>query len=139
MMDNRISELKYKFYMTHRKHELSLTISLSDIDDDPDEFILSGSHPNPASLSASKDRVLLTRAKLSPVAREVFDVLIYGDERLNEQLRISHIRAKAVYKDFKVKIRPFHVADALMISEREVLNAYDEIRSAYREVNNDNK
>lgn len=133
MMDNRISELKYKFYVTHRKYERSLTIALPDAEDDLDEYIGSN-QSNPASLSASRERVQQTRQQLSSTAKQVFDMLIFGDERLNQQLNISNIRAKSVYKDYKVKIRPFHIADALMISESEVVAAYDEIRQAYKSV-----
>jgi hypothetical protein len=134
MMDNRISELKYRYYITHRKHENSLTVALADAEDDPDEFLLSDQQYNPASISTSLERVRQTRGSLSNTAQKVFDVLIFGDERLNQQLRVSTMRARFVYKDFKVIIRPHHVADALLISEKEVLSAYDEIRSAYAKV-----
>ena len=134
MMDNRISELKYRYYITHRKHENSLTVALTDAEDDPDEFLLSDQQYNPASMSTSLERVRQTRGSLSNTAQRVFDILIFGDERLNQQLRVSTMRARSVYKDFKVIIRPHHVADALMISEKEVLSAYDEIRSAYAKV-----
>jgi hypothetical protein len=133
MMDNRISELKYKFYVTHRKFERSLTIAISDAENNPDEYIGSD-HTNPASVSASKERVRRTRDQLSPTAKEVFDMLIFGDDRLNMQLNVSNMRAKSVYKDFKVKVRPFHIANALRISEAEVVDAYDEIREAYKTV-----
>lgn len=133
MMDNRIAELKYRFYVTHRKFEKSLTVAISDVEDDPDEYIVTN-QPNPAHLSASRERVRQTREQLSPVAKQVFDMLIYGDERLNRQLNVSNLRAKSVYKDYKVKVRPFHVADALNISEADVVDAYDEIRRAYRNV-----
>lgn len=131
MMDNRISELKYRYYKTHRKDELSLTMSW----DEHDEWLRTvGDGVDIDDIVSSKHRVKATRAKLSDTAKRVFDALIFGNKRLNDLLKLSNMRAKAVYKNHKMRVRPYHVADALMLSETDVVDSYKEIRVAYQEV-----
>jgi len=130
MMDNRISELRYKYYCTHRKIGLSLTVST----DDGDEWIeCADDGIDTDEIAASRHRVQFTREKLSPIAKRVFDALIYGSERLSKQLKLSNVRANSVYKNHKVRVRPHHVADALLISEDQVVESYNEIRESYQE------
>lgn len=131
MMDNRISELKYRYYKTHRKDELSLTVSLSDGDEWLNEI---EGDESVDDIISSKHRVQETRTKLSDIAKEVFDALIFGNKRLSDMLKLSNMRGKAVYKNHKMRIKPYHVADALMISEAQVVKSYKEIRDAYQEV-----
>ncbi len=135
MMDNRISELKYRFYKTHRKVELEANEFWSWDDCSEWENSVEGS-PDAEDIAESKHRVKATREKLSPIARRVFDALIYGDDRLNQQLQISNMRASTIYKNHKVSVRPHHVADALLISEKQVTQSYDEIREVYQDVCN---
>jgi len=135
MMDNRISELKYRFYKTHRKVELEEDkIEFWDWEDREkwDEII--DGRPNAEDIATSKQRVKDTRDKLSPISKSVFDALIFGNDRLNVELRLSNKRANSVYKNHKVRVRPHHVADALLISEKQVIKSYNEIREVYQEV-----
>ncbi len=133
MMDNRISELKYRFYKTHRKVELEDNEFWSWDDCSEWENSVEGS-PDAEDIALSKQRVKDTRDKLSPISKSVFDALIFGNKRLNVELKLSNKRANSVYKNHKVRIRPHHVADALLISEKQVIKSYNEIREVYQEV-----
>jgi hypothetical protein len=129
MMDNRISELRYRFYKTHRV-AAKLTIS---IDVHISAKISSGS---PEALKDSFERVTATRDLLSNKSQQVFDAVIYGNDMLSTLVWLSGVRASAVGIGGTVKMRPWHVADAINLSEREVRLAYREIKHAYREVIN---
>jgi DNA-directed RNA polymerase specialized sigma24 family protein len=132
MMDNRISELKYKYYKTHRKYELEKVVLSWD---ECSEWENSTGHGSDTeNITESKRRVQDTRNGLSPVSKEVFDALVFGNDRLNNQLKLSNMRANTVYKNHKVRVRPHHVADALLISEKQVIDSYNEIREVYQEV-----
>jgi len=133
MMDNRISELKYRFYKTHRKVELENNEFWSWDDCSEWENSVEGK-PDAEDIADSKRRVQATREKLSPIAKRVFDALIFGNKRLNVELKLSNKRANSVYKNHKVRVRPHHVADALLISEKQVIKSYNEIREVYQEV-----
>ena len=133
MMDNRISELKYRFYKTHRKVELEANEFWSWDDCSEWENSVEGS-PDAEDIALSKQRVKDTRDKLSPISKSVFDALIFGNKRLNVELKLSNKRANSVYKNHKVRVRPHHVADALLISEKQVIKSYNEIREVYQEV-----
>lgn len=133
MMDNRISELKYRFYKTHRKVELEDNEFWSWDDCSEWENSVEGS-PDAEDIALSKQRVKDTRDKLSPISKSVFDALIFGNKRLNVELKLSNKRANSVYKNHKVRVRPHHVADALLISEKQVIKSYNEIREVYQEV-----
>jgi len=133
MMDNRISELKYKFYKTHRKIEISDSSYVS-LEDYIDYQTLKSDRPDAEDIADSKHRVQVTREELSPIAKRVFDALIFGNKRLNAELKLSNKRANSVYKNHKVRVRPHHVADALLISEKQVIKSYNEIREVYQEV-----
>ena len=133
MMDNRISELKYKFYKTHRKIEISDSSYVS-LEDYIDYQTLKSDRPDAEDIADSKHRVQVTREELSPIAKRVFDALIFGNKRLNAELKLSNKRANSVYKNHKVHVRPHHVADALLISEKQVIESYNEIREVYQEV-----
>ncbi len=134
MMDNRISELKYRYYKTHRRDELEKVVLSWDDYSEWEKTVDDGSDAE--DIAESKHRVKATREKLSPIARRVFDALIYGDDRLNQQLQISNMRASTIYKNHKVSVRPHHVADALLISEEQVIQSYGEIREVYQDVCN---
>ncbi|KKK54828.1 hypothetical protein LCGC14_3080760 [marine sediment metagenome] len=133
MMDNLISELKYRFYKTHRKVELEDNEFWSWDDCSEWENSVEGS-PDAEDIALSKQRVKDTRDKLSPISKSVFDALIFGNKRLNVELKLSNKRANSVYKNHKVRVRPHHVADALLISEKQVIKSYNEIREVYQEV-----
>lgn len=149
MLDNRISELRHRHYGTHRIHAkftLSLEIDLYDDDDggmvEPVGVLFqervtdSDLAPDPASVFSSLERVNATRALLSEEAARVFDACIFGDDRLAMFMWLSSVRASSVRKNGIVSLKPWIVADALMMSELEVKKAFSQIRRAYDEVAN---
>jgi len=152
MMDNRISELKYRYHITHRKQalfdiSLSLDVSIHDAkrigcsvgDGDgaiPMEEIIAGGD-DPAEIYDSKERVMGVRNQLSPISKSVFDSLISGNNMLAMLVWLSSIRASAVFGSRAVKVRSWHIADALHMDEKEVKIALKDIKRAYREVMND--
>lgn len=150
MMDNRISELKYRFFSTHRNAEnyvISLNLevatrnadALDYIDDansgvTPVEELIEDVGSDPANLYESKERVTLTRERLSPVARDVFDSVVYGNNMLSTIMLLAAVRSTYIYKSRVVTIKPWHIADALHMDEQEVKIALKEIKEVYSEV-----
>lgn len=136
MFDNRIGELKYKYYSTHRKNAvLTVSIQVDDEDDDSDlDEIIPDGAPDVADIYDSAERIASTKERLSPIARQVFNALVYGNSDLRRQLRLSDMRAASQFKTHKIVVLPFHIADALHISEEDVMDALKEIRRTYLEV-----
>jgi hypothetical protein len=156
MLDNRIKELHYRFYLTHRgmgNDAVSLEQWRHDGDGDGSkEYAISGAvlsidvlvnvsitssedGQDPAALAESIMRVQETRSRLSLAAAAVFDALLYGHPLLAQQVILSGQRATAIYKgDAKVRIQPWQVGDSLLLTEDEVKEAYKEIRAVYQEV-----
>jgi hypothetical protein len=131
MCDFRIAELRYKYYVTSRRHS-KITISI-----DIDETIewIPASDYNPEQLALSKERVELTRSKLSADAQRVFDTLISGDERFSWLTWLACTRAVAAGKSHsRPVIRPRIVAEALDMNERGVKSAMAEIKNVYAEI-----
>jgi hypothetical protein len=132
---NRIGELKHKHYNTHRKaqnHSLSLDAELDgdltvgeSVEDDTSR---------PERILDSRDRVINTRNKLSSQAREVFDAVIFGDDRLNVQIQMGIMRSNAIFKEPKIYLKSWQIADALNFTDQEVKVAFREIQRAYAEV-----
>jgi hypothetical protein len=154
MMDNRISELKYRYHVTHRRFaqydiSLSLEVSVSDVsrlgagtisDGDAmpvEELIIGGE--DPAELYDSKERVLSVRNRLTAVEQKVFDALINGNGMLAILVWLSSQRSNAVFGSRAAKMRPWHLADALHITEKEARQAIRKIKHVTREVLNDNR
>ena len=151
MMDNRISELKYRFHVTHRKQalfdiSLSLDISIRDAKKlgaghcegegaIPVEELIAGGD-DPAEIFESKERVRAVRKQLSPISKSVFDSLILGNSMLAQVVWLSSMRASVVFGSRAVKVRPWHIADALHMDEKEVKIALKDIKRAYQEVIN---
>jgi DNA-directed RNA polymerase specialized sigma24 family protein len=144
MCDNRVYELKAKYYGTHRRLKIEMEISLESIDD-PDDDDFAASYPldmisedTSDSLYESHVRVLQTRASLSDNAKIVFDaVCLDNNPRVTEQVRLAGIRASATYKGGgTVRLKPWHLAEALGMSENSVRRAWKEIRDQYRRVVN---
>ena len=140
MCDNRVAELRYKYYITHRK-EARLTLDISIFD--PDES--AASHPshrwlmdNAITVEGVVDsafRVAETRRRLSSTVQAVFDAAIYPNNRMTTQILLSGKRSAAVYVGGgTVKVRPHHVAEALCITETAARRAFAEIRQIYKEV-----
>jgi hypothetical protein len=144
MMDNRVAELTYKYYKTHRKAAIG-SLSISKQDDNESEGYLNynnfryvstdGSEMmDPAITLESLDRVASTYDALSDEARQVLSAILDGDAMLGEQLALSGIRASFVFKRGTVKLKPFHVAKALAMDEDIVKKNFKEIKKAYAEV-----
>lgn len=131
MLDNRLGELKYRFFGTHRKAaKLSISLEAEEIAEN-----VASSTPNPEQVMLSLERVGRTREKLSPVARQVFDTVVLGqNERLTQQLVMAVERAFNQFKNPTVRVKPWHVAEALMMDEATVVKAFTEIKKAYAEV-----
>lgn len=152
MMDNRISELKYKFYLTSRKDalytiSLSIEVGATDIKDvrpyskevaegHPVEELIQEQGSDPADIYESKERVMAVRSQLSPSAKRVFDAIVKGNQQLAKLVWLSAIRSGYIFKSRAAKMRSWHVADALQMDEREVKRALKEIKTVYREVAN---
>lgn len=141
MMRNRLGELKYRYFLTHRRVEklhISIDIQVDSADDDGAELgeIITDEQPTPESWVLSRERVEATRSLLSAKAQQVFDAIVQGDQKLSLLVWLSMMRAKAMHKTSTAKMRAIHVADALGMSEPDVHRAYKEIRKAYLEVCN---
>jgi len=148
MMDNRISELVYKHYVTHRKNGLNY-IPIDEIGEgeNDDGYVVNISVKAVVSVSVtkaselpeealeSKDRVTETLALLSAEGLAVANALIYGNDLLGMQLLLAGQRAAFVYKGGgRVEPKPRHVSDAIGMPEDIVAAAFKEIKLAYAEV-----
>jgi hypothetical protein len=151
MMDNRIGELRYRFYTTHRSAEnkmISLSILVNVNDEDqlsyntptgiqhPVEELIEDEGADPSTLLDSKERVQETRENLSLTALRVFDAVIYGNNMLAKILLLSSMRASYVFGSRTTVMKPWHIADALHLSLEEVKGAIKEIKYVYAEVCN---
>lgn len=145
MMDNRISELTYRYHVTHRKYALkarSLSGEMceypSKLDDWTEEIIWTSCEngSNVDELFDSKERVRQTFDALSISAERVLFALLYGCPNLTAQIELSGRRSSHIYKtpDREIKIKPWHVAEALLMDEAEVKKAFIEIKQTYIEV-----
>lgn len=154
MMDNKISDLVYRYYVTHRKHNNSaFSLSSGSVDrgykvdnsnrgEALDQLLYRAtwtSCPAPSNLEEiidSKERVDETFEALSKSARRVLFALLYGCPGVTSQVELSGKRASHIFKvpNRPVKIKPWHVAEALDMEETEVRRAFLEIREAYEEI-----
>lgn len=138
ILSNRIGELKHKHYNTHRKaqnYQLSL-----DAEIDGDITIgesVQDDASRPESILASRERVKATRRRLSHTSQQVFDAVIFGDDRLSIQIALGIMRSNHVFKEPKVYLKTWQIADALGIEDGAVKAAFREIKQAYSEVLND--
>lgn len=141
MLDNRISELRYKYYVTHRKqHATDISIeSQLDVDDENssmDESVsIASDQPTPEAWLLSIERVRDTRSLLSDTAKTVFDCVVYGENARLANVLVIHLQRSATANTVPLmKIKPWMVADALFMSEKEVNVAFHEIATAYKKV-----
>lgn len=148
MMDNRISELTYKYYVTHRKYALK-AVDLSgdvreccsaDVEEWAEKIMWTSCErgSNVDEFIDSKERVRQTFDALSGSAKKVLFALLYGCPNLTAQIELSGRRSSHVYKtpNREIKIKPWHVAEALLMDEKEVKQAFVEIKKTYAEVRN---
>lgn len=148
--DNRVRELVYKYAVTHRAAKLnavSLDGETFGNDDESNHSVLEGHIVMNIGASVrvdldeeviSKMRVEETLERVSDNARTVLEAVLQGHPMLEAQLKLSGLRASEVYKGGgTVKIKKWHVSNALAMSEREVSKAFAEIRQIYEEVCNE--
>jgi hypothetical protein len=144
MMDNRIAELTYKYYLTHRGLAVNaLSLSFGSDGRRSDSWMQNvvwtsdNNACNVTELLGSSERVIDTLGSLSYNARKVFLAVLYGCPGLEKQIKLAGLRASFVYKgNGTVKVKPWHVAEALVMDEEVVKKAFKEIKSVYAEVVN---
>jgi len=145
MLSNRIAELRYRYFRTHRKQgqlniSINITIDGVDLEDridnfDPMQSLVTTVGADPADLLESKELVVDVRSRLDPVAQEVFDVYLYGNKQLELHVWLSAMRLGAVNShNTRIQIRPHHIASALCITELEVKLAIKSIKNIVSEV-----
>lgn len=152
MLSNRVAELRYKYYSTHRKiSQLNISIDVTVNDDvsaydmyenmdsyDPLQDLISTDVNDPAAIYDSLELVNSVRLQLNSIAKQVFDAVIYGHEQLTLHVWLSSVRSKSVYKSNRpIKIKPYHIASALCLTEPEVKVAMKSINSVMNEVCNE--
>ena len=130
MLDNRIAELRYKYYRTHR----GMAGNMLSIDDDFIEDLL----PDIFDLEAYieiEDFVDDIRSQLSGLDLDIFDILYYGDERLTELLKLAGMRSSFVYSGRgTIRRKAWHIADILAISINKVKTSISHIEIVVRSV-----
>jgi hypothetical protein len=132
MMDNRIAELRHMHYGTHRK-AIASSMSMDDDSNGLEEFV-SDSSTDPSVICDSKLRIIQTRNRLSDTAKQVFDAMLFGNERLTRFVKLSVTRRNNKYKNARASVKTWHIAEALMLQDRQVRTAMKEIKSVYAEV-----
>jgi hypothetical protein len=137
ILRNRVSELRHRYYGTHRK----LGQGTKSIESDAACESLTSNEPTPehylAAMQHSMDRVMEVRSRLTnPVHVKVFDCLVLGqgDERLTNILLVHTQRQYAVFANPTIRIKPWMVSQALCITETEAQAAFTAIRKLYNEV-----
>jgi hypothetical protein len=127
MIGYRISELKYKNYMTHRK-AASLVVSLeleSEIDNDMSEKFGVPSDVEDRLESEQKFTRLINSIHLQSAI--ILHAIIYGDDGLREYLD-SHCIKPAD------KIKPEYLAEGLQMDLKVVRSSITEIKQAYKDI-----
>lgn len=147
-LDNRVSELFYKYTVTHRKAGIG-NYNLDQLEGDFQEgheqptilnidwelsATLIATPASPEILAESNERVQETRARLSVVALLIFDAIMTEDNPLMyQQVVLSGRRATATGRK-TVSLKPWHVSEALALDTKTVLKAMEEIRRVYSDV-----
>lgn len=139
MCDNRVSELRYRYYVTHRKAATaSYTISVCFLDRDTcddHEFVGGYQDYSFGEILASRWRVDETRRRLSQSAKQVFDAVVYGNTNIGDQIYLSGMRSSQVFKNGgSVRLKLRHVAEGLCMDLVDVRQCFGEIRRVYGEV-----
>lgn len=145
-LDNRIGELIYRYFKTHRVvgNNYIPIEQLAEMEDEDDDTLY---HPSASSIDIhlevfptaetiliSKQGVLQLRSMLSPAAIKVVDAILDGHPMVAEQVRLSIDRAAFVYKSGgTVRIEAWHLADGLAMDVNDIKRAFVEIRKAYVE------
>jgi len=146
ILDNRIGELIYKHFKTHRLAGNNY-LPLSEFDEMSDsesalKFNVSQMYiqahidaaPTPEALVESSQRVDALYAELSPTAASVLDAILQGNDLLALNVQLSIDRAANIFKSATTNLQPWHVSDSLGMDESEVRAAFKEIRMKYAKV-----
>jgi len=146
MMDNRISELRYKYYLTHRKaHASQISLERTVDKDDTmteeecpsEELVDIEAEESVEGIAESNEIVQQVRSRLSANSLKVFDTVIVGNNpRMLQFIALNAERTAYVrgIRGGKVKITKDIVANAAILPRRAVRYAYREISAVYREV-----
>lgn len=131
MMDNRIKELKHRYYSTHRARGNNV-VSLDD-----DYAMVSDAENSEESLDNMQD----LRMKLSPIALEVLDAILYRNPRTSKIIELSRIRYENhIPTRGRQNVCPWHVIQPWHVVEicgkplKAVKEAFLEIEKAWLEV-----
>lgn len=128
MLRNRISELRYRFYVTHRV-EGAKSVQLGVLDE-----VISQPTVSPERSVEFHEAWSRMRSMLSDEALRVLDALIgtiggVDSQRMELAIRLSSLRSR--HNTAQVKLRPFHIAQALLMPETIVRNHLRDIEEAY--------
>jgi hypothetical protein len=154
MLTNRIAELRYRYFKTHRKasqFNISIDVYINSeyieydnswneerLNCSPVQDLITTVGIDPADIMESEDFIYNVRQLLDSTAQEVFDALVYGNELLTMHVWLSAVRANNVYKSSgSAKIKPYHIASALCKTEVEVKVALKQISKTVHEVDNE--
>lgn len=145
MLSNRIGELVYKYYITHRNLGLNY-LPVDELDEWVDDGVINyipsrvyvemslDATPTPQSVMESRERVEELMGSVSPNAQLVLQAILNGNELLSMNVLMSMQRASYVFKDVNVSLQPWHVAEGVGISDSEATAAFDEIRRVYASI-----
>lgn len=158
MCDNRIGELKYRYFKTHRKVEASMvkitTLEPEDgaglgelviikgklvdaelISSETADDFMSDSVSDPAKISMSYQRVMEVRDALSQRSREMFDAIVTDNEEVKAEILLTVERKKFRFSSGgTIRLKRHHVSNALGMSDAESREAWEEIGEQVKEI-----
>lgn len=125
MLTNRIAELKYRFYCTHRHAELG-AVELDSLVDS-----LGDSTMDPESRFDSSSRVHAFMNYLTPFELSLVLYLLQPDRRLGQQIKLLGYRKTFVYKQPTITLGPDMVAKALHFDVQVVRSAWRAVKQKW--------
>jgi len=123
MLNNRISELKYRFYLTHRSAEKEM-MDLDDLECD--------GPPDPEHIVEHMLRFSGFLDTLECGERTIVDAILWPDKRMCDQVRLRTFRRSYVYDVPSITIDWKLVADALHIQYAEARQAWSSVKRKWR-------
>ena len=140
-MANRVSELRYRYYLTSRanaKNNVELDNEYNA--DDGSSLELHEVIPDgQESLEIQMNNLEFWNSileNISGTTREIVEVLLNPSDRLMNIIHVVEMRASYVNKNgcTHISIKPRHIADALCIKEEDVWNGYKEFCDVIQEL-----
>lgn len=131
MMNYRVSELRYRYYVTSRKNSITdYSLDLDEVGEDiPQlhETVADDTLPLECQYEGIQFWNDLLEA-VSSTTRDILNLIMVPNARLVMLLKTSEMRAEYVNKNGckNVSIKPKHIADALFIDEEQVMLSYKE-------------